>query len=53
MHLFIMLNMSDNHENKQNDAILLFEVGHMLTQIINQSIVLFKGLSKHNPNSKD
>ena len=53
MHLFIMSNMSDNHENKQNDAILLFEVGHMLIQIINRSILLFKGLSKHNPNSKD
>ena len=25
MHLFIMLNMLDNHENKQNDAILLFK----------------------------
>ena len=45
--------MSDNHENKQNDAILLFEVGHTLIQIINQSILLFKGLSKHNPNLKD
>ena len=45
--------MSDNHENKQNDAILLFEVGHTLIQIINRSILLFKGLSKHNPNSKD
>ena len=45
--------MSDNHENKQNDAILLFKVGHMLIQIINRSTLLFKGLSKHNPNSND
>ena len=45
--------MSDNHENKQNDAILLFKVGHTLIQIINWSILLFKGLSKHNLNSKD
>ena len=37
----------------KRDAILLFEVGHMLIQIINRSILLFKGLSKHNPNSKD
>ena len=53
LHLFIMSNMSDNYQNKQNDAILLFKVGHMLIQIINQSILLFKGLSKHNPNLKD
>ena len=34
--------MSDNHENKQNDATLLFEVGHTLIQTINQSILLSK-----------
>ena len=30
MHLFIMSNMSNNHENIQKDAILLFEVGQAL-----------------------
>ena len=32
MHLFIRSNMWDNHENKQKDAILLFEVGHTLSK---------------------
>ena len=44
-------NMSDNHKNKQNDATLLFEVGHTLIQTINRNILLFKGLFKDNPNS--
>ena len=35
MHLFIMSNVSDNHENIQKDTILLFEVGQALIQIIN------------------
>ena len=41
MHLFIMLNMSDNHSNTQKDAILLFEVGQALIQTINQRKLLF------------
>ena len=36
MHLFIMLNMSNNHENIQKDAILLFEMGQALIQTFNQ-----------------
>ena len=42
MHLFIRSNMLDNHENKQKDAILLFEVGHTLIQTINRSLLLSK-----------
>ena len=44
MHLFIMLNMSNNHENIQKDAILLFEVGQALIQTFNQRKPLFKEL---------
>ena len=35
MHLFMMSNISDNHENTQKDTILLFEVGQTLIQTIN------------------
>ena len=42
MHLFIMSNVSNNHENIQKDAILLFEVGQALIQTINRTKPLFK-----------
>ena len=42
MHLFIMSNMSNNHENIQKDAILLFEMGQALIQTINQRKPLFE-----------
>ena len=35
MHLFIMSNVSNNQENIQKDAILLFEVGQALIQTFN------------------
>ena len=44
MHLFIMLNVSNNHENTQKDAILLFEVGQALIQTFNQRKPLFEYL---------
>ena len=44
MHLFIMLNVSNNHENIQKDAILLFEVGQALIQTINRRKRLFEKL---------
>ena len=42
MHLFIMLNVSNNHKNIQKDAVLLFEVGQALIQTINQRKQLFE-----------
>ena len=42
MHLFIMSNVSNNHENIQKDAILLFKVGQALIQTINQRKPLFE-----------
>ena len=42
MHLFIMSNMSDNHENTQKDAILLFELGETPIQKIDQRRLLFE-----------
>ena len=42
MHLLIMLNMLDNHENIQKDTILLFEVGQALIQTFNQRKPLFE-----------
>ena len=45
-----MLNMSDNHENTQKDAILLLEVGQI--QTINQRKPLFKGIIQTKSNLK-
>ena len=42
MHLFIMLKLLKNHENTQNDAILLFKLGQTLIQTINRRRLLFK-----------
>ena len=42
MHLFIMSNVLNNHENIQKDAILLFEVGQALIQTFNQRNLLFE-----------
>ena len=42
MHLFIMLNVSNNHENIQKDAVLLFEMGQALIQTINLRKPLFE-----------
>ena len=42
MHLFIMSNVSNNHENIQKDTILLFEVGQALIQTINLRKPLFE-----------
>ena len=42
MHLFITLNMSNNHENIQKDTILLFEVGQALIQTFNRRNPLFE-----------
>ena len=39
-----MSNVSNNHENIQNDAILLFEVGQSLIQTFNQRKPLFEEL---------
>ena len=44
MHLFIMLNVSNNHENIQKDAILLFKVGQALIQTFNRRKPLFEEL---------
>ena len=44
MHLFIMSNVSNNHENIQKDAILLFEVGQALIQTFNRRKPLFEEL---------
>ena len=42
MHLFIMLDVSNNHENIQKDAILLFEVGQALIQTFHRRKLLFE-----------
>ena len=42
MHLFMMLNVSNNHENIQKDTILLFEVGQALIQTFNRRNLLFE-----------
>ena len=42
MHLFIMLNVLNNHENIQKDAILLFKVGQALIQTFIQRKSLFE-----------
>ena len=42
MHLFIMSNMSNNHENIQKNAIFLFKVGQALIQTFNRRNPLFK-----------
>ena len=42
MHLFIMSNMLNNHENIQKGAILLFKVGQALIQTFNQRNPLFE-----------
>ena len=44
MHLFIMSNVSNNHENIQKDAILLFEGGQVLIQKFNRRKPLFEEL---------
>ena len=42
MHLFIMSNVLNNHENIEKDAILLFEVGQALIQTFNRRNPLFE-----------
>ena len=44
MHLFIISNMSNDHENIQKEAILLFEVGQALIQTFNLRKPLFEKL---------
>ena len=42
MHLFIMSNVSNNHENIQKDAILIFKVGQALIQTFIRRKPLFE-----------